>query len=318
MARYQSNERLLRLALTANGLFSLVTGALCLVFASQLSTLFFAEPFVLLGFSSTQVVFELGLGLLLFAALVLWTAAQQFTNRFRARLITIMDAGWVVTSLALLLVGPAVWTSLGAALVLGVAIIVGFFALDQALGLAKLYQGSHEIEADYNGKRMTLRATGFTSASPERVWQVMSHQEAYADVADNIESVEVTSGHGADMQRRCTDNAGRSWDETCTLWDEGRAYAFRVHTEAADYPYPIAALSGEWALKPMTDGTQITMTFNVTAKSGLLNGLMFKMMAAPFSSTCDKLLLRWIGIMEGRTSTIHPELQSGIAKAQLA
>lgn len=309
MSMHQSNARPLRLALIANGLFSLLTGAACVVAPTAISSLVFAAPLSLFGLSAVTLITELGIGLLAFAALVLWTASQTHIHRGRSKLITILDAGWVLISAGLVILIPQLWTPAGLSIVIVVAIVVALFALDQALGLMLLYQGKSDVRALRRGNQMTLTAKAMTQASPERVWQVMSHQEAYADVADNISKVEVTRGSGPDLERRCFDNDGKSWNETCTMWDEGRAFAFRVHTEAPDYPYPIAQLSGEWALSPVSGGTQILMTFQVTAKPGLMNGLLFRLMAAPFSAICDRLLLRWIDIMEGTASATRADLR---------
>lgn len=308
MFMHQSNARPLRLALSANGVFSLLTGAACVLAPTAIVSIVFAHPPTVFGIAAPTLITELGIGLLAFAALVLWTAGQSMLRRGRARLITALDIGWVLISAVLLVAAPGLWTSAGVAIVIVVAIIVAAFALEQALGLLLLYQGKSDVQAMRLGNQLTLTARAVTHASPERVWQVMSHQEAYADVADNISKVEVTDGAGTTLERRCYDNDGKSWNESCTLWDEGRAFAFRVHTEAADYPYPISALSGEWSLSPVSDSTQIQMTFHVTAKPGLINALLFRLMAAPFSVICDRLLQRWIEIMEGTAKPARDDL----------
>lgn len=309
MSMHQSNARLLRLSLAANGLFSLLTGAVCVLAPTAIASLVFAIPPAVFGLSAATLVTELGIALLVFAGLVLWTASQALIHRGRAKLITILDAGWVLGSAGLLVTFPQLWTSTGLFTVAIIAIAVALFALDQALGLMLLYQGKSDVSAKRNGNQLTVTARAVTRASSDRVWQVMSHQEAYADVADNISKVQVTAGSGPDLERRCFDNDGKSWDETCIMWDEGRAFAFRVHTEAPDYPYPIAGLTGEWSLSPVVDGTQVQMTFNVTAKPGLLNGILFRLMAAPFAAICDRLLVRWIAIMEGTTSPTRMDLR---------
>lgn len=299
MPKQQSNARPLRLALVANGLFSLLSGASCVLVPSAIASIVFAQPTAVFGVSAATLVFELGIGLLAFAALVLWTSGQSLLHRGRVKLITALDVGWVLASAALLFAAPELWTSAGLTIIVIVATAVAAFAIEQTFGLMLLYQGQSDVKAQRRDNQLTLTARAVTQASAERVWQVMSHQEAYADVADNISKVEITSGSGDTLERRCFDNDGKSWNESCTLWDEGRAFAFRVHTEAPDYPYPIAALAGEWSLSPVADGTQIQMVFHVTAKPGLMNGLLFRLMAVPFSSVCDRLLQRWIDIMEG-------------------
>ncbi|UJB73068.1 hypothetical protein HRE53_31300 (plasmid) [Acaryochloris sp. 'Moss Beach'] len=138
----------------------------------------------------------------------------------------------------------------------------------------------------------------------------MSDQEEYASLADNISQVDVLEGQGHGMTHKCTDNDGQSWYETCTRWDDGRAFAFKVDTKAADYPYPICTLTGEWSLIPAPNHTQIAMTFNITAKSGLLNRLLLTIMVALFINVCDRLLNNWVVLMENNVAPSPPQANS--------
>lgn len=309
MTNYQTNDTPLRAALMFNGFFSSALGIACLFAAAPLASLLFRQEFSILGLSASSVLFELGIGLLVFAALVLFTARQAMINRGRAKLITALDIVWVAATVIMLATVSDYFSGYGTTTVIAIMIVVLFFAIMQAFGLAMLYQGKNDIVSTRQKNTMTLTASTFTRADPERVWQVISDQEAYAEVADNISRVEIVSGQGQEMVRKCTDNDGRSWNETCTMWDEGRAFAFRVHTEAEDYPYPIAKLFAEWSLIPGSDLTRIRMVFRVTAKPGLLNRLIFIVMAAPFGATCDRLLDNWVARIEGRaasTSSTNP------------
>jgi len=303
MNRHQDNDKLLRNALTANGFFSALSGLVCLLAPQAIVEFLFQQPFELFGMTPHGVIMTLGLGLILFAAFVLWTARQGFLPVGRAKAVTAMDIGWVLGTGTLLFVAADLFSGPGQAAVLVVAAIVLLFAIEQAIGIATIYQGTHAVSTVTRGDRLTLTATASTHAAPERVWHVMSDHERYADVADNLSKVEIVSGDGVGMVRKCFDTAGKSWSETCTLWEEGRAFAFRVHTEAEDYPYPIAGLSGEWSLSQRNEGTQLHLTFRVEAKPGLANRLLFKAMAAPFSTVCDRLLSNWIAVMEGKAVT---------------
>ncbi|MCY6381157.1 SRPBCC family protein [Hoeflea prorocentri] len=298
MTRYQSNARPVRLALAANGVFSLLSGAACLLAPGAIATLVLSEPDAALRLAAPVLVMELGIGLILFAGLVFWAASRPMIGRKTVWTITVLDGLWVLASIDLMIFMPDLFSTAGFWAVSGIAVLVAVFAIEQAIGLSVLYQGSNRVEARFTGRKLHMTATGTTKAAPDRVWSVMSDQEAYADVADNISRVEVLSGAGADLRRRCYDKKGRGWNETCTMWEQGKGFAFRVHTEAEDYPYPFAELSGVWTLSPVTGGTEIRMVFDVTAKPGFLNGLMLKMAAGPFSTICDRLIVNWIATME--------------------
>jgi len=317
MSRHQHNDSLLRNALTANGLFSALSGIACVAASHAIAGFLFDQQFELLGLAPHGVIMALGFGLILFAGFVFWTARQKFLHTARARAITAMDLGWVLGTGALLFAASEPFSGPGLVALLVIAVVVLLFAVEQTIGIATIYQGTHAVSTTTRGDTLTLTATATTDATPERVWQVMRDHERYADVADNIGKVEVVSGNGVGMVRKCFDTSGKSWSETCTRWEEGRAFAFRVHTEAEDYPYPIAKLSGEWALSPHAEGTRIHLIFRVTAKPGLINRLLFKAMAAPFSAVCDRLLSNWIAVMEG-TAIAPPSAPTEERGAQLA
>ena len=301
MTDHQANDRPLRRVLLANAGFSALAALACLLAAEMVAEAAFMPGLALLSFTPAGIVFELGILLLAFAGCVALIATRPMLRRGWIWFVIAADVLWVLDSGLALTLFPETLTSSGFAIVAVIAAFVGSFAAAQAIGLALLYQGASEITVSRSGDRMTLTASIVTTATAERAWQVMSDQEAYADVADNLSQVEVISGRGAGMIRQCSDTDGKSWRETCTLWDEGRAFAFRVHIEAADYPYPIARLAGEWSLAPEGHGTRIRMAFDIQAESGLVNRMLFGLMAAPFARVCDRLLGRWVESMEGRT-----------------
>lgn len=308
MALHQTNDAPLCAVLKINGFFSAASGLVCILKSNLLADLLFQQPLRMLKLSIPTLIFGLGMGLLVFAALVLVTTQQRITNRRQVKLISALDVGWVVGSGVLLTVFIHYFSGLGMAIVVGVAIIISIFAAGQILGLAILYQGKNKIAVARRGACLTLTASTVTRATPEKVWQVMSDQEGYAMVADNIKQVDVIEGQGYGMTRKCTDNDGQSWYENCTCWDDGRAFAFKVDTEAEDYPYPISTLMGKWSLIPKPDHTQISMTFNITAKSGLLNRLLLTLMIAPFIKVCDRLLNNWVVLMEDNVAPSSQQL----------
>ena len=273
-AKTEAQEKLLRLALTENMLFSAACGIASLV-----------APGVIAGFLGEAVpvwpMLALGAGLLVFAAGLLRQELRRPLSRGEARVTIVMDEAWVVAGILLLVLARQWFSAAGQWLIGGVATAVAAIAMAQWVGLRRL--GGEQIHFEFS------RAV---AAPPEQVWPVITDHEGYADVADNLNRVEVVAGHGLGMARRCYDNKGRCWNETCVLWDEGRAYSFEVDT--SDYPFPLREVRGTWGVAPADGGSVITMTFDIVAKYGapgrLVMGLALRLM---FSGLCERLLDKW-------------------------
>ena len=129
---------LLRKALTANATFSAVSAIAFILGAGALAPIMFSEAGPLLGLMPSEHLFSTGLGLAPFAALVGFAAfrAPQYENL--VKVIIAMDIGWVVGSVLLLAFAGSVFTTLGAAIIVDIALIVGLFAGLQTLGLRRL------------------------------------------------------------------------------------------------------------------------------------------------------------------------------------
>ena len=127
----------------------------------------------------------------------------------------------------------------------------------------------------------------------------MTDHPGYAEVASNIARVEVVAGDGLGMQRRCYGPKAENWLETCDHYDEGRAFGFRVHTEAPDYPYPIAGLQGHWAVEPRDAGSVFSIRIEATPKGGWLARTLFARLAGgKFKAVLVDLAEAWAARME--------------------
>lgn len=296
---YQANDLPLRRVLQANAAFSAICGLVLALAPATIAAAVLATDPAPLGLAMETIFLAIGLGLIVFAGFVALAARQPHVSRRQIKLIAIADLLWVADSAAVLAFMPEIFTAAGLILVAGIGSLVLVFAVGQLTGLARLYQGRSNIRTEPTGAGLTISAKVETRADPARVWQVMSDLARYAEVADSLSRVEVVSGRGVGLVRRCTDTKGQSWQETCTRWDEGRGYAFLVDTSAPDFPYPFANLSGSWSLRPHDNGTEIAMTFEIQGKPGLLNTLMLSLMVGQGSRACDRVLEQWVRIMEG-------------------
>ena len=124
---------LLRFALTADALASAAMGALLALAAGPLAGLLgLPEP----------LLHASGLVLLPYATLVGFVASRPSPSRPAAVAIVVLNALWVLDSVALVAGGWFGPTGLGIAFVLAQALAVGVLAIAQALGLRGTGHGS--------------------------------------------------------------------------------------------------------------------------------------------------------------------------------
>ena len=135
-----------------------------------------------------------------------------------------------------------------------------------------------------------IETTRIVKAAPEAAWAVIRDHEGYAELtAAGISKVEVLEGDGAGMTRRCHNPRGESWEETCSLWEEGRAFEFTVDTTADDYPYPLKEVIGYWAVEPHPDGSQLRARFKFAMNP--LMELMFRVTGGKRKALADTEVL---------------------------
>jgi len=132
-----SSDRLLRRTLWGNAVFSVISGAVLVAFATPFALLATEAPVSVMGLDLALVFELLGLGVVAFGAICAWAASRETLPRSWAQLIFAADIAWVVGS-ALVLMLPAAWTTAGIAGIAVVALIVADLAVLEYLGLRRL------------------------------------------------------------------------------------------------------------------------------------------------------------------------------------
>ena len=297
---HQSNARPLRGVLYANAVFSTMCASALLLETDWAVTALFVSDSAWLGIAVRQSAVLLGLGLLLFAGLVAWTASSRLISRGAVKAIIGADVLWVVSGFALLPISGSILTDVGLRAALFIDLIVLVFAVEQMIGLMMLYQGESELTVSSNGRVRRYRVSHPVDASIQAAWRVMTDHEAYADVADNLAKVEVVHGDAKGMRRKCYGAKGESWTEEAHIWEEGKRYGFTVNTDAPDYPYPLENLAAVWSVEPRgSSKSDVTMEFEVTPRANLKGALFMFLSNAMFPKVIDRLLGRWAAKMEG-------------------
>lgn len=142
---------------------------------------------------------------------------------------------------------------------------------------------------------IAFEARRVVDAPPDVVWKVVSDLVGFADVAPSLTRIEIVAGEGQGTRRRCHDTRGRSWEEVCTVWDEGRTYTMRVDT--ATYPFPLRhllrGLQGTWTVDPVDGGTRITMRFEAEPGLGIVGRFLVAGMAPRFRRESEQILDAW-------------------------
>lgn len=259
-----------------NAAFSLATGAAALVAAGPIADA--------LGVPA-EVVGAVGAGLVGFAA-GLVALSYRSANGLRAWgwAIAGADAGWVAASAAFLALRAP--SAPGTALVVSTSVVVAALAAAQARaagGPPRTETSVVEVEREITG-------------DVQDVWQLMIDSELYARLAPNLSKVGpfAVDAAGTLQERRCWDVRGKHWDESCTSWRPGASFSVSVHTDAPDYPYPLAQLQGTWAV--VTAGparSRVTVRFEFTPRPGLAGRAFATAMTTTGPSMVRRIITGW-------------------------
>lgn len=129
-ATYALKSSLLRRSLQVNAVFSLLSG-LVLVFASGVVGRW-------LGVELPWLYISLGVALLLFAVGLFLNAGRSEINLAQAKLASVLDVLWVLSSVVVILIPGTGLTVSGKWLIGVVADVVALFALFQWMGLRRV------------------------------------------------------------------------------------------------------------------------------------------------------------------------------------
>ena len=134
----------------------------------------------------------------------------------------------------------------------------------------------------------TFQLERHIDAPRAQAWEVLSDLDGWGAHAPNLSRTEVIEGAAEGAVRRCYNNSGKGWTETCTLWQPGRRYVMEVDT--SDYPYPMSVMRGTFSVDDDGPGSRVKLRFDYQFKYGPL-GRVAGLLARPmFSRTCKQLL----------------------------
>jgi hypothetical protein len=284
-----------RTFLALNAAFSALIGLELIIFPGITVHLMFTDP---AGWQ-LLVLRLLGVGLVLFALDLVLMATNRFVTKSEVMLIVLADIAWLIANATIVLLVGHVFTDTGMLIIGFVAVFVAFFATGQYVGAGRIVAPESRVSIHSKNGKLTAMVKRAVDAPAETVWDIMTDHPGYADVASNISNVEVLSGEGIGMQRRCFGPKGENWTESCDHFEEGRSYGFKIHTEAPDFPYPISDLRGRWSVAPKETGSEFSIDIEAIPKGGFLARTLFSLLAKrQFKSVLVDLADAWSRRME--------------------
>jgi len=289
----------LRACLALNAIFSALSGAVLTVLPDPISGVLLADP----ADRCPLVLRLVGIGVALFALAPAMLAANRHINAAGVQIIIFMDVAWVLASGLILSVSHSAFTDTGIVMISVVASCVAGFAVAQIAGLRHVESSPSRAEVVFENGLISAHVRRDVVAPTNIVWQIITDHPGYADVADNLSKVELVSGDGLGMKRRCYGLKGEHWDETCTSHQDGVAYAFRVHTEVEDYPYPISDLWGRWSVFQTESGSQFAIDIKARPSGNFLQRMLFSLLAKrQFKTVLIDLADAWALRMESQAA----------------
>jgi len=258
----------LRRALSANAVFSLLTGSVMVISSSTVASL--------LGHGVEPLIFVvIGAGLLPFGAFVAWLASRSTPEPLLALAVSIGDLIWVAGSVVLLAVASEFLKPAGLVATVVVAMFVLGFAIGQLKGIARLYsQGS--------GGRFRVCFDINSNGNANMIWGNLADLGAISRFAPTLVSSSLRSDSGptAGCIRDCVDTAGRSWSERCKLIDhEQRTLVMEFLANDPGFPFPFVEMSGGWSVHDGAHGARVRVWWEGMPKFPRLNSLLLPLLA---------------------------------------
>ena len=270
-------NRPLRFALAANLVFSSLC-ALALIVAG-------GEIAWAMGIAPAWLMTALGIGLLGFAAFIGFALARLRIGF--ALIISVLDILWVVSPPPLIFI-HGLLTSTGVLLVCIVAAIVGAFGLLRLAGIRAILSKG----VGHGRFRHCNRVA--SSVEPEKLWPVIRNLGAISRYSAGLSASRLEGGPdpAPGTARVCTNHKGQSWAEDAERLDEdAHLVLLRFRSEAEDFLFPLAELSGGWSVQANPrGGSLVDIWWLAKSKKARLRWLIVALMTMALDRDMPKIV----------------------------
>lgn len=289
----------LRLALAANAVFSL-SSALFMIFRPALVGEW-------LGIQAPLILQLVGIGLVIFAAELIYQATRQRVATWRALLASVADFSWVAGSIVLLITFPQLFSSFGNGLVLAVAgVVLGF-------GAWQLWAAGHAHKTGKDGEYRHCIIIE-TNAPAEKMWRIVGNIGDIKNYMPSLKRSVVLDGKapGVGAVRACEDRTGKQWCEECTEFNPGHSFAVRFLSEAPNFPFPAKTMRGGWEVTSSDVGSHVMVWWELTPKSKLLAPVILPLLAFQADRDFPKIVQRMVTAALGKNGEVQIHPNAGV------
>lgn len=289
----------LRFALAVNSAFSL-SSALLMLFQPALVSEW-------LGVDAPLILQAIGIGLVIFAADLIYQATRQRVATWRALLASVADFSWVIGSIVLLLILPQLFSPLGSVLVLAVAGTVFTFGVWQLWAAGR----AHSIGESGEYRHCIIVET---NAPAEKLWRVIGNIGDIKNYMPSLRRSVVLDGKQPSVGavRVCEDHAGKQWSEECTEFNPGRSFTVRFLSEAPNFPFPAKTMRGGWEVMPSNAGSQVMVWWELTPKSRLLAPVILPLLAFQADRDFPKIIQHMTVAALGKDGEVQMQPNVGV------
>ncbi|MEE4378137.1 MAG: SRPBCC family protein [Candidatus Competibacteraceae bacterium] len=279
-------SHLLRVTLSVNAAFSLLTGVTLLLGGAQI------VPW--LGNIPQWLVTSLGGMLLMFAVLIVFIVCQ--IRPARALGIVTLDIGWLVCTVPLIFV-PGLLTDPGKVAVLIVALLVGGLAVAQLVGIRLMLCDPVRGRGEY---RHCIRV--HVAAPAQAMWETIADLGGISRFSPALVTSTLRDGArpGVGTIRVCTNTSSHTWSEVCEIFDlKERRLEVRFLTNEPGFPYPAKVMFGGWNVQEDGEGSTVEVWWSITPTLPL-GWLIVTLMGLRIDGDFAAMISRMAEVAQGR------------------
>lgn len=293
----QSALQRLRLALTANALFSGACGSAAIIATAPIARS--------LGDWPEWLILGIGMGLTGFAAAIFFTVRYlRFGSVF---LISLLDLLWVVTTTPLILFTDLLSRD-GKVIVAAIGLVVFLFAGAQFFYLRRALLNATSRPGLY---RHCMRIS--VTAQPDQIWRVIRDLGGIYRHSSSLASTEILGGDAIEpgIVRVCQNQQGAKWGEQLIeISDKERTLYLEFQTEEPGFPFPFSVMNGGWNVVPAPNGAIVDIWWNITPRVRYFGWILVALMTVALNRDMRRVLASMEAEALGRSAMTKPRLGS--------